>query len=256
MGKYSYVELFNRSPETFLRFGALVNNPGAFYAFLQEHKLLSNVRTVLSIGAGEGDLEIRLMKDLGIDVEHLDPTPAYCETYRRKLIDNKLEDHSLGIHCVRFEEYAADRKFDFVFALHCWYAIGFNESAIQKAMDCRGAKGITVICLASEVSFDVLLGDVVHEPGEKYFTAEGLSRWLIEKGYQHQFLMSHHPISFNRLVLNGDFTADGRAMFEFLSRTPFDEITDIQKENGLTLLQNFSRDGVLNKQAGCLIFQG
>jgi hypothetical protein len=246
--------LFETSPEVFQRFGELVDNPGTFHSFLTEGGYLDGVASILSIGAGEGVLETRLMHEFGVQMGYVDPTVPYVAAYRESIRAAGLGDLAVAVFCGRFQDYPPQRTFDLVLSIHSWYAIGTDAAALEKALACRSARGRLVIALASEESFDIKWANLVAEPDQKYITAEQISTWSKQAGIAHEYRVCARAMAVQQLVQNGEFTADGRAMFSFLARTPFEEIPASSRALVADLLESCQRGGVLQKTAGCLVF--
>ena len=224
MPKYT-TELFENCPDSFLRFDQLAANAPTYLNFIKGKNMLEGVRSVLSIGAGQGELEIRLMQDHDIPVAYVDPTPNYVEAYRKVI--STFESSHLAIETFegRFEDYTPSRKFDLVIALHSWYAIGFNEQALSKAINCKNDGGRLLIALASRESFHIEIANALNGDNKYYVTAEKLADWINGLGFACELSPVIRKITAGGLRSNGQITPDGKALIEFLGRSPMEDFS-------------------------------
>jgi SAM-dependent methyltransferase len=120
---------------------------------------LHNVKTMLSIGCGNGRRELALMSEFPVTADFIEPSALM----RAQLINNLHKHRGPGkpgqIFCGTFEEFAGEKietsetRYDFVYAVHSFYFLRDPIEGVQQALKFLKPGGHLVIVLHMEGGF-------------------------------------------------------------------------------------------------------
>src|SRR5262245_33332023 len=91
-------EFYHRHPEIFLRFRDIVDRVPSVVRHLSSHRLVDGVETALSIGAGDGAIEIELAARYGIRLTVIEPEEAYRAAFLAALSARGLASRLVACH--------------------------------------------------------------------------------------------------------------------------------------------------------------
>lgn len=249
-------DFYARHPGVFLRFRDLVDRVPAMLAYLTGGDLLRGVASVLSIGAGDGELELQLAAQRGVSIGVVEPSAPYLETFRARARERGL-GHRLGV-CVgaRFEavtDEALRDRFDLVLAIHSWYAFGLDEAPLRRALALRAPGGRLLIVLGSGRGPTPAL-KALGERAAHDVTAEQLSAWARERGHEHALDEVPNAIPAASLLSGDVLTDDGRVFVSFLAQCPFAELAPAAQDDARRVLLAHRHGDVIDLGMSCLRF--
>ena len=97
MSKYTLDEIFSEGVEVYDRFNTVVNRPQIFREELERRGYLNQTHSVLSIGGGAAELELKLIRDRKIKMGYIDPSRVYVAQLKNYVSRNHLENDFLEI---------------------------------------------------------------------------------------------------------------------------------------------------------------
>ena len=249
-------DFHHQYPEVYRRMRSGLRRTEGVLRYLRARGLLTAVRSVLSIGPGEGELEIELARDLD-RLGVIDPDGRALEILRVRLRECGLEER-LGV-CLpeRFQGDAVgaiSERFDLVLSIHSWYAIARDAAALRHALGLRNDGGRLLISLASEQDMANEL-KALGPRRETDPTAEAVSEWADEAGFPHSFERTHAPRSADLFVDERGLTEVGRSMVGFLVSTPWDGLAEPVREEALRIVRAHVRSGRIESKTGWLLFE-
>ena len=115
--------------------------------------------TALSVGAGNGDFDWRLIPILQTQLQNLEyvmvePNDTLCDGLRRRIQGHSFTGVRLEIDPVTCENFAILRPFDLIHFTHCLYYIPDREAAIRHAVKAIGADGAVLIFHQTPLGID------------------------------------------------------------------------------------------------------
>lgn len=215
---------------------------------LNDRHLLQGVRSVLSIGAGEGQLEAQLARDSGVHLGYIDRAESVLQAFNRLAQESRIEHLIIERHLGSFESYRAEREYDLVIAIHSWYSIWDNQQMLQKALDLVSAGGRLLISLTSQE--DHFKQQVWQDP----LWAEALSAWAQSEGLAHEFFTHTISLPLDGFFCNGELTEEVRTYVGFLNRVEWGDLPRSTRYRARDFLIDRQSGGTIEKVDGCLIF--
>lgn len=253
MSKYTYSDFFTQFPEVYQRFHSIVDHSSNYLQDLSERGLLNGVRSVLSIGAGQGALELYLASQYGVKLGYIDPTPQFAKIYQEKLDEQKLRSYACETVVGSFEEYTSDMLYDLVISIHSWYAFGRDRALLEKALSSLKPGGQCFITIVSHDSVAWKLAQLGSSADNTADAAEGLSKWAQDIGCWHDYYINHRYIAYERLVQDGQLTEDGKSL-SLLHLKSWEELSQEIQAGFVEVLSDSAHDGLVDFQCGCLVF--
>lgn len=206
--------------------------------------------TLLSIGAGYGDVEIQMARDYKPShVAIVEPSPDMVAGFVRAAEKDGL---SFDADAMTFDEYMRDEKsqgqqWDFVVAVHAWYGIGYDTNALDQALSLVKPGGRFWNQISSEKNFTGELIKLANPERVSYMmTAEKLSAWMTKEGYEHTFDLQHSLIPTEVIFADGtkeSFTQLGTHIVSYMFWMPWDEIAPEKQQQCIDVLYGYI-DGV------------
>lgn len=223
------------------------------YPELLKLGLIKDGDSVLSIGAGAGEIEIALMQNQHIKLGYIDPSPAFVKHFRNEVTHKNLDSQVTEIFTNTFQNYTPSQKYHVIICIHAWQYIGFDESQLKKAINLLDKNGALCIALTSEKAFNHELKNLVH-PHHGFINYEELSRWASQLGYANE---CHHVTnlqSFEQFLLDDEFTEYSINMMCLLSRKDWNEISDNIKNKAKTIFHRYEKNAYIDNAWGFVIF--
>lgn len=248
-----YLEYFEKFPDAYKKIVDSFDRPRTLYTFLADHGFLDTTSTILSIGSGEGEVELKIAKESEIEIGVVEPSKILFDQMMTNARDADVESNLLEAHQQSFEKFQPARKYDLVLSLFSWFAFGFDQRLLTKALSCRNPTGKLLICLQSESSPSTKISAMSRSSGIN-LTSEALSTWASDKGFRHEFDIYHGTVPAKRFILHGELNQTGRDLTSFLTATPWNELTDDARSVALDSLHQAYHEDVIDFQCGCLIF--
>jgi hypothetical protein len=249
------LEYFKKFPDAYTKVVASFDRTQTLYAYLVESGVLNNVSTILSIGSGDGEVELKLAKERKQQIGIVEPSSMFFDKFESNVRKAQVSESVLEAHCQSFQDYQPAKNYDLVLSLFSWFAFGFDRGLLTKALSCRTANGKLLICIQAEASPSTRISAMSRSSGIN-LTSEALSDWGTREGFKHTYDIYHGIVPAERYIAHGKLTQTGKDLVSFLAATPWDELPENIKSTGLeSLLQN--QDGnLIDFPCGCLIFGG
>lgn len=250
-----YSEYFRRFPDAYAKIVAGLDRVNTLYAYLSSSGVLTGAANLLSLGAGSGDVEVRIAKDTGRQIAVVEPSRSYFQQFQQNVAAAGVQDLVLEAHCQSFEAYEPHRQYDVVLSLFSWFAFGADRALLIKALACRQAEGKVLICLptadcpASKIS-------AFSRSGGINLTSEVLSLWAREQGFDHDYDIYHGVVPAELYLKQGELTEQGRDLAAFLAATPWDEMSESMRTACLEAIASGQTGDQIDHASGCLIFAG
>jgi SAM-dependent methyltransferase len=114
-----------------------------------------DVRSLLSVGGGEGLVEAELLvraPDAGI--WYLDPSPEQGAAFTAHLDARGLSDRIRGVAQSTFQEYESAIGFDRIVSMFSWFFVGADESVLRKLTSLLAPGGIALLVLPGPESIE------------------------------------------------------------------------------------------------------
>lgn len=151
-------------------------------------ELSTDSTSLLSIGCGAGDLDIKILAagrqhTAQVFYAGLEPDAGQCEKFVTRMAIPDDHNTSIEGHNTRFEDFAAERRFDLIIMVHSLYYMGDPEQAIDDALNLLNPLGRLVILIASNDSLNELSSSFwkMENAGATWFS-EDLSKHLNSRG--------------------------------------------------------------------------
>jgi hypothetical protein len=251
----TYTDFLVKYPEYYDAYKALVNHAQNCYDELCRLHLLDDVSTLLSIGAGEGDLEVQIAQQHGVAIGYIDPSHRSQQQFHAAMQQRDLQTRVREIFPGTFEDYQSPLRYDLVIAIHSWYSFGYNASIIQKALACRAAQGVLCIAVESRNSLGYDLACLSPMSGMDLHS-EKLSAWATTRGYAHTHHVYRKSLPFSLFVRDGHVSEEGKHYAAFLATTPWNELSAATQKDILGLFDKHRHGDRIDLQCGCLLFNG
>jgi methylase of polypeptide subunit release factors len=125
----SHRELF----EAFLK---LVDDSDAQTAALLDLISWEDVRSLLSVGGGEGIVEAALIRNAPhAKIWYLDPSPEQCQAFRQHMKRQDLLERVEDVAEITFQEYNTPKRFDRIVSNFSWFFVGTDRRWLTKLLD-------------------------------------------------------------------------------------------------------------------------
>lgn len=256
MAKYPYQEFFRKFPQIYKGFSDVVQHSKNFEAELRNLQLLSGVRSLMSIGAGEGALELSVAQSEALMLGYIDPSSPAAEVYQRNAQKAGLTQRCVETHVGGFESFQGQRSYDLVLSIHSWYAFGKNEHLLRKALQLMGPGGAFFLTLISRSSLVWKLADLFeNKEGSDNLCAEDISEFSKSLGLEHRFVLNRRVFPSTYFLKKGLLTQPARDVAAFLNFSSWDEISPALQRKTLEYFRDEQVEGQIAFTCGCLIFR-
>ena len=122
-----------------------------------------------------------------------------------------LGERILERHRGPYQDFIPRHRYALILAIHSWYSFGYNAELLRRTMDALAPGGtfiLTVTCAE-----DFFFRNAVKQ---QTFSAEELSQWAIEQGYENELHRLRMPVPASALVTDGALTEDAKGTIAFL----------------------------------------
>jgi SAM-dependent methyltransferase len=144
----SHRELF----EVFLR---LADDSEAQTAALLDLTTWRDVRSLLSVGGGEGNVEATLLRNAPeAEIWYLDPSPEQVEAFGIHMEREHLLDRVKGMAESTFQDYTTAQKFDRIVSMFSWFFVGKGRRELEKLIDLLAPDGVACLVLPNTDSIE------------------------------------------------------------------------------------------------------
>lgn len=248
-----YLEYFKKFPDMYSKVVSKFDREHSLYDFILDSGIVDNAETLLSIGPGDGLLEVRLAKERGLKLGLVEPSASLFKQLMRNSAEAGIDAQIIEAKNDSFENYTASQPYDVVLSLFSWFAFEFDLSALRKALGCRKPGGMLLICIQDAASPSTRISALSRSGGIN-LTSEELSRWARKEGFDHRIETYHGNVPAG-IYLDGNQLAEGgRDLTSFLLATPWDAISDEHRSLARKSFEMARQGNSIDFSAGCLIF--
>ena len=89
---------------------------------------------MFSVGAGRGELELELVRDLGLRLGYIEPDAEAIRQFESSLRESGLESSILDRHHGRFQTFESNQRYDLGLFIFSWLPKGREIQWLKKAM--------------------------------------------------------------------------------------------------------------------------
>jgi SAM-dependent methyltransferase len=195
------------------------------------------VRSLLSVGGGEGLVEAELLRhapDAGI--WYLDPSPEQAAAFRSLLDARGLSSRVRGVAQSTFEDFATPHRFDRIVSMFSWFFVGADEPELRKLIDLLAPGGMALIVLPGRESIEADFNYALSPDRHTTLVSEDLVAGLERIG-QTADLHSFTKWLDNDEMFDDDAPSDASLAFAaFVAMRPISELTEEEIETVTGLL--------------------
>lgn len=248
-----YVEYFRKFPGAYAKVVGGFDRKTTLTDYLNTSGILDGAESMLSIGPGDGVVEVALMQQRGLRLGFIEPSKLFFDQCLAGVQEAGLEAFLVEARNEAFQDYRSAERYDIVLSLFSWFALGFDRAMLEKALACVKPGGRLLICLQVEPSPSTIISAASRSEGIS-LTSEKLSDWANAEGFAHDYDVYHGLVPTERYLKNGNLTEAGRDLTSFVSATPWEEIPQELKSTALDAMQAASDGAHIDLAGGCLIF--
>lgn len=141
--------------ELFQIFLELVDDPNQTTALLNLTSW-NDVRSLLSIGGGQGIVEAALLRNAPqARVWYLDPSPEQCNAFRQHMKKEQLLDRVEDVTQTTFQDYNTRQTFDRIVSMFSWFFMGSEKRWLTKLLGLLNPNGTAYLVLPNTESIEV-----------------------------------------------------------------------------------------------------
>lgn len=141
--------------ELFQIFLKLVDDPNQTAALLNLTSW-NDVRSLLSIGGGQGAVEAALLRNAPqAKVWYLDPSPEQCQAFRQHMKKAQLLDRVEDVAQTTFQDYNTSQTFDRIVSMFSWFFMGSDKHWLTKLLGLLNPNGTACLILPNTESIEV-----------------------------------------------------------------------------------------------------
>jgi cyclopropane fatty-acyl-phospholipid synthase-like methyltransferase len=221
--------------EAFLK---LVDDSDAQLTAILNSTSWREVRSVLTIGGGQGIMEASLLRKApNAGICYLDPSEEQCAAFRKNMKNEGLESRVKVISQSTFQEFTTEQTFDRILSLFSWFYIGVEERWLTKLMDLLNPGGTALIMLPNEASIETEFYKALSPDSRMALVGEDIVKALNDLKFEVSQETYIKWLSREDLY-DGEQLSDGsRAFAAFAAERPFDSFNPGEKEKIVTLLE-------------------
>ncbi len=248
-----YVEYFRKFPDAYAKVVGGFDRKRTLTAYLLESGVLDGAASVLSIGPGDGAVEVELMRKSNLHLGFVEPSKLFYDQCLAGIKAAGFEERITEACNASFQDYESSESYDVVLSLFSWFALGFDRDMLEKALRCVKPGGRLLICIQAESSPSTLISAASRSDGIS-LTSEALSRWASEEGFAHRYEVYHGLVPAEQYLDDGGLTEAGRDLVSFISATLWEDIPSALKQTALKAMQDANDGTHIDLAGGCLIF--
>jgi SAM-dependent methyltransferase len=217
---------------------------------MREFVDFGSVRSVLSIGCGNGRFELPLLQRFPITVDFVEPSPFMFEQLSKNLSASKGPGKAGILFKGLFEEFSIEKQYDFIFGIHSFYFMENAVTCARRAAQLLNSNGHLAIVLHAIDGFGRrLICEFDHAGIQGGATAE----WLYEQlsnSWELSFVESHLP--YNDFVEADGLSAHGQAFVEFYAYRDWRTFVPAEKRRAREIIDEHSDGGIIREKFGVL----
>jgi len=248
-----YLEYFMKRPDSYEKIVAEFDRTKTLFDYLRDSGVVDSASTILSIGAGDGEVEIRLAKEMGRQIGIIEPSPDYFERFTANAFGAGVRDQVIEARQQTLQDFQAHPSYDLVLSLFSWFAFGLDRELLEKALSSLAPTGQLLICLPEEVN-PLTKISVASRPSEITLTSDGLSSWAKSEGFDHRYDVYHGVVPAARFLASGRLTERGKDLVAFVAARSWAEVTEDVRSTALGSLVEANDGELIDFRSGCLIF--
>lgn len=212
-------------------FLGLVDDSEAQTGALLELISWENAESLLSVGGGEGKVEVALLRHMPrAKIWYFDPSPEQCKAFRQNMSNETLLDRVSDIAETTFQEYSAVRRFDRIISMFSWFYIGTEDRWLDKLRGLLNTTGIAAIILPNSTSIEADFNQSLSPDKRTTLVSEDLVSAL----QGHDCRVSTHSftkwLSTDELIQDGQITDTALAFAAFVALRPIKTFTTTDKQ--------------------------
>jgi SAM-dependent methyltransferase len=219
--------LYNGSQrKIFAAFLALVDDSEAQLAAILALSSWEEVRSILSIGGGEGLLDAALLKQATqANLWYLDPSVEQCAAYQRTMQKQNLLDRVQDIAQTTFQDYPTSQQFERILSLFSWFYIGTNERWLTKLLDFLTPGGTAVLLLPNSSSIETVFYRALSPNEGMTLTGDQFATAVKNLGGAAQIHTYTKWLSTDNLFEHGQLSTGSLAFAAFAAERPMNSFT-------------------------------
>jgi SAM-dependent methyltransferase len=221
---------------------------------MREFVDFGTVKSVLSIGCGNGRFELPLLERFPIIVDFIEPSPIMFEQLGKNLKTSKKGPGKAGVlFNGQFEEFSIEKQYDFIFGIHSFYFMENAVTCAQRAAQLLNSSGHVVIVLHARDGFGRrLICEFDHAGKQGGATAEWLYEQLSES-WELSFVESHLP--YNDFVEGDGLSAHGKAFVAFYAYRDWRTFVPEEKRRAREIIEKHSDGRIIQEKFRVLHFR-
>ncbi|MCB0357560.1 MAG: class I SAM-dependent methyltransferase, partial [Bdellovibrionales bacterium] len=198
------------------------------FNLLDKFKLLNNTSSVLSIGAGSGEVELELLKQFDLKLGYIDPSESLAEKFQADMRSTAKTELMQDFHVGTFETFETKNKYDLIMAIHSWYYISTDIKTFKKLFNALSTRGKAFILLTTKADFTK---ELISEfcPERKNFTSEDFDVALESLGIVHKVYKFQVPVNYKSCFARGGFSVFGQNWISYFLRRDYESLTQNMK---------------------------
>lgn len=208
--------------ELFEEFYCLVDDSVTQANVLLELLPWRQVRSILSVGGGEGNIEGLLLQSAPkASISYLDPSAEQCQAIRDHMARLDLADRVGDISQTTFQDYDSQVTFDRIVSIYSWFYVGTESRWLQKLLDLLAPGGAACLILPNAHTTENEFAGDSHIPlcSNKLFDALQTLPCTVERHTHTRWL------SAEKLFDGEKLTSAARAFVSFISRRGYEDFS-------------------------------
>jgi SAM-dependent methyltransferase len=201
--------------------------------------------SVLSIGSGSGDFDMRFIQLLKsrfpkLDYVGLEPNEVHCKEYRARIAAQHIQGVHAETHCIPFEEARFTTQFDLIHFTHSLYYLKDRQQAILHAIDITKPSGrVLIVHQTPQGIYEIQRAFMLRLKGDtnEMFSSENLRELLEESGIQYDFEILDSCID----VTDLDFSSEpGQDLINFFLECDVSRVVPAIREEIVNYVRSLS----------------
>lgn len=224
--------------EFFEAFLKLVDDSDAQLNAILDSSSWKDVRSILSIGGGQGIIEASLLRNAPHAlIWYLDPSNEQCTAFRKYMRDEDLFSRVEDITQTTFQDFTTNRTFDRIVSVFSWFYIGTDKRWLTKLLDLLTPSGFAILVLPNKESIETVFYRALSPDkrmtldGDEVVKAMSELRCTVNQDTYTKWLS-------NEEIYEGEQLSDGSLAFAaFAAERSFDTFNSDEKAKVAELLK-------------------
>jgi SAM-dependent methyltransferase len=196
----------------------------------------AGVRSLLSVGGGEGLVEAELLRhapDAGI--WYMDPSPEQAAAFRAHLDAGGLSSRIRDTTQSTFQDFATSHRFDRIVSMFSWFFVGADEPELHKLIGLLAPGGIAMIVLPGSESIEADLNEALSPDRRTTLVSQDLVAGLERIGRTADLHSFTKWLGNDEMFVDDAPSEASLAFAAFVAMRPISELTeeDIETVTGL-----------------------